>query len=286
MLNNFTPYPTYEKAIFVGDKACEYLAALKIYAYGLIGGDVPSMELLHPQEKPLECVACAMHNKPKILKAAIDKLPADYVLLEDNHREELNPATMKDKLESEGVDVKILDVEGSVPEVLRRAGALYRCEKHAERVISDYETRFEEVAKFKNEIAAGQRLLILLGIRQPVTLDTYLFAVTSSSQLTQTLQKHYGIVNAVETDPEKEMIPGIVEVEDMKKLLALKPDAIALCGDALCCAKAVENACKADPQLRAIKAIEEQKLWPLPYYCEALAWREPQILQVWGQALK
>ena len=96
MLNNFVPYPRYERAVFIGDTATEYLAALKIYAYALVGGEVPSMELLHPQEKPLECVACAMHNKPQVLKSALTKIPADYVLLEDNHRAELNPASMKD----------------------------------------------------------------------------------------------------------------------------------------------------------------------------------------------
>ena len=53
MLNNFVPYPRYERAVFIGDTATEYLAALKIYAYALVGGEVPSMELLHPQEKPL-----------------------------------------------------------------------------------------------------------------------------------------------------------------------------------------------------------------------------------------
>lgn len=285
MLNNFTPYPTYEKAIFVGDKACEYLAALKIYAYGLIGGEVPNMEILHPQEKPLECVACAMHNKPKILKAAIEKLPADYVLLEDNRDEELNPAAMKDKLENEGVRVKILDVEGSVAEVLRRAGKLYGVEKHAERIISDYETRFDEVEKLKKQIRRGQKLLILLGIRQPVTLETYLFVVTASSVLSHSLQSHYGVVNVVESNPEKELISGMIQVENVEELLALKPEAVALCGDALCCAKALENACRNNPGLRTLEAFAQQKVWPLPFYCDALSWREPQILQLWGQAL-
>ncbi len=105
MLNNFVPYPRYERAVFIGDTATEYLAALKIYAYALVGGEVPSMELLHPQEKPLECVACAMHNKPQVLKSALTKIPADYVLLEDNHRAELNPASMKEGVEAAGVPV-------------------------------------------------------------------------------------------------------------------------------------------------------------------------------------
>lgn len=51
MLNFHTPFPRYENAIFVGDTATEALAALRIYAKALVGGDIPSMELLHPTEK-------------------------------------------------------------------------------------------------------------------------------------------------------------------------------------------------------------------------------------------
>ena len=56
MGNPFIPFPRCENIIIVGDAAAEYLGALRIYGRGLIGGDVPSMELLHPMEKHLECV--------------------------------------------------------------------------------------------------------------------------------------------------------------------------------------------------------------------------------------
>lgn len=58
MGNPFIPFPRCENIIIVGDAAAEYLGALRIYGRGLIGGDVPSMELLHPMEKHLECVSC------------------------------------------------------------------------------------------------------------------------------------------------------------------------------------------------------------------------------------
>ena len=45
-LNYYTPFPRYENAIVVGDTAAEALAALHIYTRGLIGGDIPSMEVL------------------------------------------------------------------------------------------------------------------------------------------------------------------------------------------------------------------------------------------------
>lgn len=50
MGNPFIPFPRCENIIIVGDAAAEYLGALRIYGRGLIGGDVPSMELLHPME--------------------------------------------------------------------------------------------------------------------------------------------------------------------------------------------------------------------------------------------
>ena len=57
MSNSFIPFPQYENAVFCGDKAAEILGALRIYSRALIGGEVPSMELLHPAEKPLASAA-------------------------------------------------------------------------------------------------------------------------------------------------------------------------------------------------------------------------------------
>lgn len=286
MLNNFVPYPRYERAVFIGDTATEYLAALKIYAYALVGGEVPSMELLHPQEKPLECVACAMHNKPQVLKSALTKIPADYVLLEDNHRAELNPASMKEGLEAAGVPVKVLDVTGTVPEVLRRAGAMFDADKQAERVIRDYEERFR-LLREAPQATKPQKLLILLSIRQPVTLETFLFAVTDSHELSQAVAREFGYANVTVSDPEKEQIPGLTELnaESLSELLVKQPAAVALTGDGTAGAVAIEKAVKKQPALKTIPALVNHRVWPLPFYCGALAWREPLILQVWKEAV-
>lgn len=56
MGNPFIPFPRNENIIIVGDTASEILGALRIFGKGLIGGEVPSMELRHPNEKHLECI--------------------------------------------------------------------------------------------------------------------------------------------------------------------------------------------------------------------------------------
>ena len=94
MLNTYVPFPRYENAVFFGDKAAETLAALRIFGRALIGGDVPSMETLHPAEKMLECTQCALRNRPKILDAAVRRMHADYVLLEANGRIGLDPSVL------------------------------------------------------------------------------------------------------------------------------------------------------------------------------------------------
>ena len=50
MGNPFIPFPRNENIIIVGDRATEILAALRIFGQGLIGGEVPAMEFLHPDE--------------------------------------------------------------------------------------------------------------------------------------------------------------------------------------------------------------------------------------------
>ena len=47
----------------------------------------------------------------------------------------------------------------------------------------------------------------------------------------------------------------------------------------------IEKAVKKQPALKTIPALGNHRVWPLPFYCGALAWREPLILQVWKEAL-
>ena len=133
MGNPFIPFPRCENIIIVGDAAAEYLGALRIYGRGLIGGDVPSMELLHPMEKHLECVSCFLNDPTQVLMPAVRRMKANFVVLEENGSADFNPAAGREGLEKEGIAVKILDVRGSTESVLRRAGKLFGEEKQAER---------------------------------------------------------------------------------------------------------------------------------------------------------
>ena len=102
MGNPFIPFPRCENIIIVGDAAAEYLGALRIYGRGLIGGDVPSMELLHPMEKHLECVSCFLNDPTQVLMPAVRRMKADFVVLEENGSADFNPAAGREALEKEG----------------------------------------------------------------------------------------------------------------------------------------------------------------------------------------
>ena len=141
MGNPFIPFPRCENIIIVGDAAAEYLGALRIYGRGLIGGDVPSMELLHPMEKHLECVSCFLNDPTQVLLPAVRRMKANFVVLEENGSADFNPAAGREVLEKEGISVKILDVRGSTESVLRRASKLFGEEKQAERIIRELTER-------------------------------------------------------------------------------------------------------------------------------------------------
>ena len=113
MGNPFIPFPRNENIIIVGDRATEILAALRIFGQGLIGGEVPAMELLHPNEKHLECIACFLNNPHQILAHAVKKLNADYVVLEANGLKGFDPSTAEEILAAAGIRVKVLDVKGT-----------------------------------------------------------------------------------------------------------------------------------------------------------------------------
>ena len=153
-------------------------------------------------------------------------------------------------------------------------------------MIRDYEERFR-LLREAPQATKPQKLLILLSIRQPVTLETFLFAVTDSHELSQAVAREFGCANVTVSDPEKEQIPGLTELnaESLSELLAKQPEAVALTGDGTAGAVAIEKAVKKQPALKTIPALGNHRVWPLPFYCGALAWREPLILQVWKEAL-
>ena len=113
MLNQYVPFPRYENAVFIGDTAVSILSAMRIYAKALIGGELPNMERYYPQEKLLECTACFM-NDLRVLTCAISHGDIDYILLEDNGKEELNPAHRAEELKALGYEVRVLRVSDPI----------------------------------------------------------------------------------------------------------------------------------------------------------------------------
>lgn len=289
MLNYYTPFPRYENAIVVGDTAAEALAALHIYARGLVGGDIPSMEVWHPTEKFLECTSCALRDRPQILDSAARRIHADYILLEDNGEDSLNPIVLKEPLEKEGFVVRVLDVQGHALDVLERAAQLYGEDavKQAARIRRDYEERLRaiESAKPLERIP----VLTLLGIRHPVEDAVYCFAATQRAEITQEVVERLGCFNPVEIDAGLEAISGLYQLNTQRLsdlLVAAMPSAIALCGDSTAALQFVHRALKEKPGLASCKSFRSHMLIPLPWFCRPMGWRLPRVLEIWQRALR
>ena len=290
MLNYYTPFPRYENAIFVGDTATEALAALNIHARGLIGGDIPSMEVLHPAEKMLECTSCALRNRPQILDAAARRMNADYILLEENGLPTLNPAVLKTPLEEEGFAVRVLDVRGDAMTVVERAAALYgeNAIKHAARVRRDYETRLARVDAAPK--LPSLPVLVLLGVRHPVEDAVYCFAATRRSDISRDMLERIGCVNVFEAHVTKESVPGMValDADNLAELLrSADPAVVALCGDAAAAMEYVQSAFRRMRNASADHSSQRAPVClPLPWYCRPMGWRLPRMLEIWMRSLR
>lgn len=290
MLNYYTPFPRYENAIFVGDTATEALAALNIHARGLIGGDIPSMEVLHPAEKMLECTSCALRNRPQILDAAARRMNADYILLEENGLPTLNPAVLKTPLEEEGFAVRVLDVRGDAMTVVERAAALYGEDaiKHAARVRRDYETRLARVDATPK--LPSLPVLVLLGVRHPVEDAVYCFAATRRSDISRDMLERIGCVNVFEAHVTKESVPGMValDADNLAELLrSADPAVVALCGDAAAAMEYVQSAFRRMRNASADHSSQRAPVClPLPWYCRPMGWRLPRMLEIWMRSLR
>lgn len=290
MLNYYTPFPRYENAIFVGDTATETLAALNIHARGLIGGDIPSMEVLHPAEKMLECTSCALRNRPQILDAAARRMNADYILLEENGLPTLNPAVLKTPLEEEGFAVRVLDVRGDAMTVVERTAALYGEDaiKHAARVRRDYETRLVRVDAAPK--LPSLPVLVLLGVRHPVEDAVYCFAATRRSDISRDMLERIGCVNVFEAHVTKESVPGMValDADNLAELLrSADPAVVALCGDAAAAMEYVQSAFRRMRNASADHSSQRAPVClPLPWYCRPMGWRLPRMLEIWMRSLR
>lgn len=279
----FIPFPRYENILVAGDTAAELLAALRIYGAGLIGGEVPSMERLHPAEKPLECVACMLNDPEQILLPAVRRTGAEYVLLEENGTPDFNPASAREQLEALGIRTRVLDVRGDPEEALRRAATLYLEERQAERAIRARRERLNALKALP--LRRGQRAAVLLGIRNPVRHESYVFRVAAHSAHSRLLKETFGLSNVFESPASKDEIEGIQPLDDLGELLERDPDLIALTGDAAACSKELVKAIRERPALQDLKAVRGGRVVALPYYCKPLAWRSPEILEAWADAL-
>lgn len=283
MTNLYIPFPRNENIIIVGDTATEILSALRIFGRGLVGGEVPSMELLHPNEKPLECISCFLNNPHLIVEPAVRKINADYVLLEKNGIEGFDPSVAQEQLVKAGICVKILDVIGSTDEVLIRAGDMFGEQRQAKRVIDQRAQAFQELNK--RSIPKGLRAVVLLGIRNVLRHESYVFRVAAHSQLSRLMFDYFGLINVFNSPPEDDHIEGIQDLGDLSELMRLNPDLVVLTGDATACSKAVTSTILRHPELKNLDAVQNARIVALPYYCKPLDWRSPMILESWADAL-
>lgn len=285
MGNPFIPFPRCENIIIVGDAAAEYLGALRIYGRGLIGGDVPSMELLHPMEKHLECVSCFLNDPTQVLMPAVRRMKANFVVLEENGSADFNPAAGREVLEKEGISVKILDVRGSTESVLRRAGKLFGEEKQAERIIRERTKRLAALDDVRKSIRKGQKAAIFLAIRSPVRHESYVFRISERSALSQLLTNTFAIENINVRPNAEERIPGIQELDDLSDLFEKNPDLIVYTGDAAACGQKIAEFIRKHPQFAECNAVNNGRIYGAPYYCHALDLRRHEILEAWSDVL-
>lgn len=279
-INTFIPFPRYENAVFIGDTATETLSELKIYARGLIGGELPNMHFYHPAEKLLECTSCVM-NDQRLLTTAMRRGTIDYILLENNLTSDINPKDLAPKLEEEGCCVKILDITEDPVENIKRAAALFQEEKRGQRVIREYLRKEEEMKKLPP--LSRQNILSLLAIRHPVDSRIFLFALSDASELSRKIYPALNAINPVKELLFETVITGLVEVDDLGTFLSYEPDWIAVMGDTLGVQEKIFEYVQSHPQ-KVPKALSQMRIFSVPYYAEPLAVRKPSILKVWREA--
>ena len=278
--NTFIPFPRYENAVFIGDTAAETLAELKIYARGLIGGELPNMQSYHPAEKLLECTSCVM-NDQRLLPTAMRRGEIDDLLLENNSVSDMNLKELAPRLEASGFCVKILDITEDPVENIKRAAFLFQEEKRGERVVREY-LRTEEALR-KLPPLPMQKILSLLAIRYPVDDRIFLFAISGVSELNREIYPALNAINPVREDLYDTVIPGLVEVNDLAPFLSYEPDWIAVMGDALGVQKKLSEYVQSHPR-EVPKALSQMKVFSVPYYARPLAVRKPSILKFWREA--
>lgn len=279
--NIFIPFPRYENAIFIGDAVTQTLAVLRIYAKGLIGGELPNAETYYPYEKLVECTACMMHDTRR-LKIAVRRGEVDYVLLEDNGREKHALLSIKNDLERSGIKVLVLDISQGALDAFKNAGELFGEERRTQRAIAEYKACLNFV--HEQLPLVPRKGLVFLTIRHPVDDRIFLFALSDAAEINDGIFKPLNIETLVLEKDFKTVMPGLVEVNQPEDFIKFNPDFIAFCGDYLAGMLALNSAFKKMKGNR-ISAIENHCIYPLPYYCDALSCRRPRIMQSWLQAL-
>lgn len=278
--------PILFNGISMGDRVIELGHKLAFYTKIHIGGEIPMIERDYPFTKQLECIACALGPKRKLLYSTYKKLQGEGVILEDNGREQYNPASIQAELEEEGMKTSTIIFSEGDYAAIEYAGQAFQLEKRAEKFLKKYTKDRDKIAQTKEAFHCS--VVVLLGIMNPTTYEGYLFLEVPESASDKHLLQVFGthnVANEMMTDEEIHL-DGIQRIYNLDNLERAKPDIIILTGEPRIGQNAIREQIKKNPGLvQEVPALSNQKIVSLPHYCLAKIYRYPEIFEQWKVAL-
>ncbi len=278
--------PILFNGIFIGDRIIELAHKLAYYTKVHIGGEIPMIERDYPFTRQLECVACALGAKRKLLYSSYKKLQGEGIILEDNGLDQFNPASIQSELEEEGIKTSIIPFFDGEYAAIESAGKVFQLEGRAEKFLKKYIKDREKIVQ--NSELFPLSVVVLLGIMNPETYEGYLFLEVPNSASDKHLLQALGANNVTKemmTDEEIHL-DGLQRIYNLDNLERAKPDVIILTGEARIGQNAIRAQIAKNPKLiEQVPALAKQQIVSLPHYCLAKIYRYPEIFNQWKMEL-
>ncbi len=271
---------------FIGDRLVDTACSLGRHPALMATALIPMIEEKFPLTRQIECTACVMDKKQDRFVRLAQKMGIERIFLEKSPDKNLNPATIAPILGQKGFSVRIADFsQGNVQGILN-TGTLLELPEAAQKLAQQYKAELY-AARQKLPKNTGKKILVLLGIRNPVKQTVYLL-VEDHGAVNDEILSPAGCENVGQYIREANGITDTEEiclVHSLQGIDKARPDIIVLTGDPGAGLRAVYQHLRLNPEQKKLPVFAEHQIFSLPHCCAAEPMALPQTLCQWAEML-
>lgn len=281
--------------VIIGDRVADIAVNLGVAPKGLSIRCAmwPKCESLKIVSQVLGCPGCLVNKSPERLPEFVREKKIDTVIIERSdpfclYMPKVKPEQVAAGLKGLDVDVKYVDFSGGVQSAIKETAKIVGREDKAAALIEEYEKDLSQVQKIQKETNLGKKVVILNGIYQASSGNTFIRAEAPGGYADRKILEPLGCVNVGDQliKAGKKPVKGCWMVRKLDGLVAASPDVIIMTGDSSAVQKEIAEQLAVNKALSDVPAIKTGALYSMPQFIDSSVIEYPTIFRHWLFVLK